>query len=553
MIKLCCPAVSRHEAEMAEERILIVDDDPDVVEFCARILRLAGYQVKGTMSGLEAIEAVRRERFELVLTDIKMPGMDGLEMVRAIRQIDPSIVAVTMTGHGTMEMAVQALRMGTDDFVIKPFALDELKEVIASALAKERLQRENVRLRALIPLYELSKAFMSMTNLQELLQEIVQVSCQETGADRASLMLLSEDDETLTIQAAIGLSEEVIKTTATKLGEGIAGRVALQGEPLVLDSRSPPGEEFEKLMKLDQISSAICIPLTVRNELIGVLNLSKLGDESPPFTTGSVQLTSVLAGQAAIAIKNAYLFEEIQQAYSDLKRLDKLKSEFINVASHELRTPLAILLGYASLLEEQTTDTTRKYVLPIIQNALRLRKLLTDMLNLRYLEAGEMDLELEPVQFSEVVDAVLEDLGFLADEKGEVVMIEIGQDLPSIWADKGKLHLILSNLISNAIKFTPEGGEIAITALAEDDELTVAVRDTGVGIASEEYDRIFDRFYQVEDSLTRRHLGLGLGLSIVKELVELHQGRVWVESQTEEGSTFYFTISRHLVPQPQTD
>jgi len=533
---------------MAEERILVVDDDPGVVEFCTRILRLAGYQVKGTMSGLEAVQVVRRERFELVLTDLRMSGMDGLETVRAIREIDPSIIAVTMTGHGSMEMAVQALRMGMDDFVIKPFTPDDLKEVIASALAKERLLRENVRLRALIPLYELSKAFMSVTNLQELLQEVVQVGCQETGADRASLMLLSEDGETLTIQAAIGLSEEVVKSTAPKLGEGIAGRVALQGEPLVLDSRSPPSEEFEKLMKLDQISSAICIPLTVRNELIGVLNLSKLGDESPPFTTGSVQLTSVLAGQAAIAIKNAYLFEEIQQAYSDLKKLDKLKSEFINVASHELRTPLAIVLGYASLLEEQTTDTTRKYVLPIIQNALRLRKLLTDMLNLRYLEAGEMDLELEPVQLSDVVDAVVGDLGFLADEKGEGVIIGIAQDLPSIWADRGKLHLIVSNLVSNAIKFTPEGGEIEITALMEEDQLRVAVRDTGVGIAGEEYDRIFDRFYQVEDSLTRRHSGLGLGLSIVKELVELHQGRVWVESQTGQGSTFYFTISRHLVP-----
>ena len=262
---------------MAEERILVVDDDPGVVEFCTRILRLAGYQVKGTMSGLEAVEVVRRERFELVLTDLRMSGMDGLEAVRAIREIDPSIIAVTMTGHGSMEMAVQALRMGMDDFVIKPFTPDDLKEVIASALAKERMLRDNVRLRALIPLYELSKAFMSMTNLQELLQEIVQVSCQETGADRASLMLLSEDGETLTIQAAIGLSEEVVKSTATKLGEGIAGRVALQGEPLVLGGRSPPSEEFEKLMKLDQISSAICIPLTVRNELIGVLNLSKLG------------------------------------------------------------------------------------------------------------------------------------------------------------------------------------------------------------------------------------------------------------------------------------
>ena len=538
---------------MAEERILIVDDDPKVVEFCARALRVDGYQVTGSMSGHEAVEAARSERFDVILSGIKMPGMDGLDTVQAIKRLDPSIVGVAMTGHGSVETAVRALRMGMEDFVLKPFAPAELREVIASALSKERLQRENVRLRALIPLHELSKAFMSMTSLQELLTEIVEVSCQETGADRASLILLSEDGETLTIQAAKGLPDEVVETTARRVGEGIAGRVAQLGEPVILDRRAPPSDEFARLMKLDHISSAICIALMLRNELIGVLNLSKLKEESPSFTEASVQLASLLAGQAAIAIKNAYLFDEIQQAYRDLKRLDELKSEFINVASHELRTPLAILRGYASLLEEQTSDMARDYVQVIIRNALQLKKLVTDMLNLRHLEIGELKLELEPVQSSDVVHAVVEDLGFLAEEKGQEVITDLPQDLPAIHADRGKLHLILSNLVSNAIKFTPEGGQIRITALLDEDRRKVAIWDTGIGIPNDEYERISDRFYQVENSLTRQHAGLGLGLSIVKELVELHQGKAWVESQPERASTFYFTISRHLVPQPEND
>ena len=538
---------------MAGESILVIDDEPEVLDLCTRILELKGYEVKGVLNGHEAIEAAREEKFDLVLTDIKMPGLDGLETVQAIRQIDPGIVGVIMTGYGTMETAIKALRMGMEDFIVKPFSPDQLSEVIASALEKELLQRENVRLRALIPFYELSKAFMTVTNLQGLLNEIVQVSCQETGADRASLMLLSEDDETLTIEAAIGLPQEVVRDTAIKLGEGIAGRVARQGEPLVLDGSVPPDEELQKLMKQDEISSAICMPLVVRDELIGVLNLSKLGDDASLFTQSDVELISVLAGQAAIAIKNAHLFEEIQRAYRELKRLDELKSEFINIAAHELRTPLAILLGYAALLEEKADDTAQKYLQIIVHNAMRLKKLVTDMVNLRYLEAGQMELQLQELRLSDVVDLVVEDLGFLAEEKGQELIIEMAHDLPPIWADKGKLHLILSNLVSNAIKFTPEGGDIKVEALVEEDELKVAVKDTGIGIPDEEYERIFHRFYQIEDSLRRQHQGLGLGLSIVRGLIELHQGRIWLESQVGKGSTFYFTISRHLIPQPPID
>jgi signal transduction histidine kinase len=532
---------------MASERILIADGDASMLESCTRMLEQAGYQVTGATNGRQATEVAKREGFDLILADLTMDREEGLGAVRSLKELDPAIVAVAMTGQSTIEAALDALHTGVDDLLVKPFQADELQDVVSSALRKGRNRRENTRLRALIPLYELSKAFMGMTNLQELLVEIVDVSCRETGADRASLMLLNEDTQTLTIQAAIGLPEEVITTTRIGLGEGIAGLVGQRREPLVLDSGSPPSDELRKLMKQDRISSAVCVPLTVREELIGVLNLSKLGSNATPFTAGSLELTSVLAGQAAIAIKNARLFEETEQAYKELKKLDELKSEFINVASHELRTPLAILLGYAHLLDEQATGTTSRYTQAIIHSAMRLKNLVTDMLNLRYLEAGEMELELEPVQVGGVARAVAQDLGFLAEEKGQSLTLHIPEDMPSIWADEGKLHLILSNLVSNAVKFTPQEGNVELVAGVTEDYLTVSVKDTGVGIAEEEFKSLFDRFYQVGSSLRREHPGLGLGLSIVKELVELHRGKVWVESEIGKGSTFSFTISRHLV------
>jgi signal transduction histidine kinase len=534
---------------MPGERILVVSNDAQELESCVSVLQRGGYQVTGASSGPLAVDMARRQRFELLLADLTADRQDGLDTVQAIKAIDPGIVGVVMIGQSAVAAALDALRQGVDDLLPRPFSARELREVVSSALARGRARRENIRLRALIPLYELSKAFMGMTNLQQLLVEIVEVSCRETGADRASLMLFDEGTQSLTIQAAIGLPNDVVATTQIGLGEGIAGRVAAQREPLVLDSTSPPGGELRKLMKQDQISSAVCVPLTVRQELIGVLNLSKLGSDDSPFTAGSLELASVLASQAAIAIKNARLFEETQQAYEDLKKLDELKSEFINVASHELRTPLAILLGYAHLLDEQAADANKKYTEAIIQSATRLKNLVTDMLNLRYLEAGEMELELQPVQIAGTVQAVVEDLGFQADEKKQLLTLSIPEDIPSIWADEGKLHLILSNLLSNAIKYTPQGGSIEIGATVTEDQLAISVKDTGVGIATKEFRRLFDRFYQIGDSLRREHPGVGLGLSIVKELVELHEGQVWVESEVGRGSTFSFTISRHLGPQ----
>ena len=534
-------------------RILVVDSDTRSLESSTRSLEREGYQVARVDNGPGAIELALGNSFDLILSDLTTSTEAGLDVVSAIKEKDPLTAQVAVVGPNAMDTAIRALRTGTDDVVIGPFSDEELREVVASALARGRARRKSIRFGALIPLYELSKSFMGMTNLEQLLAEIVEVSCRETGADRASLMLVNEDAQTMTIQAAVGLPQEVIETTSIKLGEGISGIVAQRRQAVVLDNTSSPGAEFRELMKRDLISSAICIPLTVRDDLIGVLNLSKLGHTTPPFTAGSLELASVLAGQAAIAIKNARLFEEAQRAYTELKELDELKSEFINVASHELRTPLAVLLGYASLLDEQANETTKKYTQAVIQSTVQLNKLVTDMLNLRYLDAGEMKLELQPVQVSALAQAVVQELDFVAEEKGQSLTLDVPEGASSILADARKLHLILSNLVSNAIKFTPQGGKIEIAARMGEDELTMSVRDTGIGIADEELDRVFDRFYQVGESLRREYPGLGLGLSIVKELVELHQGKAWVESEAGKGSTFFFTVSRHLAPSSKTD
>jgi signal transduction histidine kinase/DNA-binding NarL/FixJ family response regulator len=534
-------------------RIVVVDTETGSLEAGRRILEREGYLVTKVSSGPAAIDLALRGDFDLILTDLMTTTESSLDMVRAIKEKDPLTVHVAVVDPTALDLAIRALRTGTDDIILGPVSREELRKVVSSALARGRARRESIRFSALIPLYELSKSFMGMTDLERLLAEIVEVGCRETGADRASLMLVNDNGQTMTIKAAVGLPQEVMETTIIRVGEGISGIVAQRRQAVVLDNASSPGAEFRELMKRDFISSAICIPLTVRDDLVGVLNLSKLGHDTPPFTSDSLELASVLAGQAAIAIKNAHLFQETQRAYTELKKLDELKSEFINVASHELRTPLTVLMGYASLLDEQADETTKKYTQAVLQSAVQLNKLVTEMLNLRYLDAGEMKLELQPVQVSQVAQAVVQEMSFLAEGKEQSLTLDVPQDLPSIWADASMVRLVLSNLVSNGIKFTPEGGKIEIAARMMEDGLTMSVRDTGIGIAADELERVFDRFYQVGESLRREYPGLGLGLSIVKELVELHRGKVWVESRVGEGSTFFFTISRHLAPSSTTD
>jgi len=206
---------------MTKEKILVVDSDPHVLELCLRSLSAEGYIVEGATSGRQATEIARKEQFDLLLVDTIMPDLNGLEIYRAIQEFTPEMIGVIISGSKSTNNVIKALQLGFDDFIVKPFTPDWLNSTVARALHKRGMERENARLRRLMPLFELSKAFLTTLNLNNLLDQIVQTGLQETKADTASLMLL--EGQELVVKASIGLSPEIAAMARGKVGEGIAG------------------------------------------------------------------------------------------------------------------------------------------------------------------------------------------------------------------------------------------------------------------------------------------------------------------------------------------
>lgn len=532
---------------MAEEKILIIDDEPMVLDLCRRILTAEGYRVATAENGWAGIERLRDEPdIDLVLTDIKMPGLDGLETIQILRESRPDLVTVVMTGFSTMDLAIQAIKLGVDEFVVKPFTPPELSLAVSRALEKVRLRRENIRLQALVPLFELSQTFLRTVELGPLMDQVVQIAYRETRADRAVLLLSPALRSThLAVKAFAGYEP----AEAQALARQEFALEAVLPSPMQWLIPSPEAHEgrFRPLLQALDLSSAILTPLAVKEGLLGTLVVGWKAP-TPHFPQGNVEFLAVLGSQAAIALDNARLFEDIQRAYRELQALDRLKSEFINIAAHELRTPIAILMGYASLLEEMAPEGLRDPLAIIVRNAERLSSLVDDLLNLERLQAGATLLHVETFPPAEVIEDVLGDFRPLADNKSLRLEAEVQAGLPPIRTDRKKLHLVLANLVSNAVKFTPEGGQVRVRAFGDEagEGLVVEVQDTGIGIPPEEQEKIFQPFYQVGSSLTRRYEGMGLGLSIVKGMLNLLGGTVSVESQVGVGSTFRV----HIPTQP---
>jgi signal transduction histidine kinase len=290
-----------------------------------------------------------------------------------------------------------------------------------------------------------------------------------------------------------------------------------------------------------EIRSLLAVPLQIQDRRIGVLEaVNKRGGGE--FSPEDVETLVALAAQAAVAIENARLVGALQQAYDRLGQLDRLKSQFIAIASHELRTPLSLILLYAAILQEQLGEAAETQLDAVQRAAMRLKSIIDTMLNLRYLETGRMELAATHFDLRDEANAACEDYEALAGTSDLVLEADLPDDPVAIYADREKLRVVLDNLISNAVKFTPTGGRVQVSVCKQGDEVELSVADSGVGIPVEELERVFERFYQIESHLTRRHGGMGLGLSIVKELVELQGGRVWAESEPGRGSRFVVVL-----------
>jgi len=296
--------------------------------------------------------------------------------------------------------------------------------------------------------------------------------------------------------------------------------------------------------------SILAVPMMFKQQTIGVLEaVNKL--ENQGFDQHDLQILSTLAAQAAIAIENARLVTELQDANTKLAELDRLKSNFIAIASHELRTPLTLILGYASFLRQEADEAASKKLDMVLQGATQLQRLIEDMVNLNHLETGSVELSWSEFDLRTLIQETIERQQQFALARSLEIDISMPIAPLSVRADREKIDIVLNNLLNNAIKFTPPGGRIQVTMRPQTGAVAVSVIDTGIGIPADELAHIFERFHQVASHLTRCEGGMGLGLPIAQGIIELHGGRIWAESVKGRGSRFTFTLP--TVPHNEKD
>lgn len=299
---------------MAGEKILVVDDEDMIRDLCYHILSAEGYQVTTASSGAAALEELGRTTADLMITDIKMPGIDGLELFERVKGLNNDIVTIFITGHGTLDTAIESLMRGVEGFVLKPFTQEELVSAVGRAVGRSRLQKENIRLKALIPLFEISKLLVTEVDLANLFKIITEVLVQEFAAGRVSLMLRDEVTGDLMIRASHGLSADIALKSRRKQGEGVSGLVLKHRKPLIISEGKHPDQEVMAVINRENMpASGMSVPLIGKDKLFGVLNVSKFS--GMPFTASDLQIVSILATQVVTAMENAALYENLHENY----------------------------------------------------------------------------------------------------------------------------------------------------------------------------------------------------------------------------------------------
>jgi signal transduction histidine kinase len=334
-----------------------------------------------------------------------------------------------------------------------------------------------------------------------------------------------------------------IRERDIRIGDPGIGQAAAERAPVQIpDLRNEPPELLEVLVRAG-FRALLMVPLLGANRIVGALVVRRRAPGE--FAQSTIDLLETFADQSVLAIQNARLFRELEEKGRELEMASKHKSQFLANMSHELRTPLNAILGYSELILDsiygEMPEKARAVLERLQANGRHLLGLINDVLDLSKIEAGQLTLSLDDYSLSDVVHGVVSAVEPLAAEKRLAFKAEVAPDLPTGHGDGRRLSQVLLNLVGNAIKFTDKG-EVAIRASATNRAFTVAVCDTGPGIAAADQAKIFGEFQQADSSITRKKGGTGLGLSIAKRIIEMHGGRIWVESQPGKGLTFYFTL-----------
>jgi two-component system phosphate regulon sensor histidine kinase PhoR len=475
-------------ALFSKPSVLVIDDEKRIRDVCISMLTGEGHEVAGAENAEVGIRMIKNKHFDIILLDLMMPGISGLDALVQIRATHPDTVVIVITGYATLEHSVEAMKKGAFDFISKPFSPGDLLMVINKAVEHFRtlqdIATEKSRMRVMIN--QLADGVMTTDNQKRIAQ-----------ANPAFLKMIGFHGP-----RPIGESVDAV-VSSRKLNSMIDRVLDAPKDELIEVSEEVCLETGEKSAEI--IIGAHCVPFRDR-----------LGRNLGTITV----LHDITA----------------------LKKMDQMKSDFVSMVSHEIRSPMNSVLMQLKVVLDGLAGTTTAKQREILGRASEkingLNNMATELLDLARIESGLIAREREAVQ----IDRLLADqVAFhQARSREKSIRLTLGQmpALPVLTANRFNLEEVFSNLISNAISYTPASGRITIEAAIEGDYVCIRVMDTGMGIAMEDRDRIFDRFYRVKNEQTRYIVGTGLGLPIVKSIVDAHHGQIRVDSEPGCGTTF---------------
>ncbi|MBI5882315.1 MAG: response regulator [Elusimicrobia bacterium] len=515
-------------------RVLIADDDLAVRERLRRALVSKGHDVVAAEDGEEAVLKAKEGKFHLAILDLIMPKKGGIETLEALKDLDPSIEVVIVTGYASQASATEAIQRGAYAYLIKPFDMLELEALLPSVF-------EKVGLKALVGLLEATRSVFADVKLEDLLADLMTLACKILAADEATLIMRTEDGK-LRIAASSSSGIHGIKGSEVNLEDSVAGRVARWKTGVAIEGPLQQDPRFADLPSHRSVRHSLVYPIMLKEDLEGILCANRK-ENKDRFQPQDLRHAAIFCSHVAQAIENAKLYEKLQEARTEALRLNAQKDEFLYITTHDLKVPLSIIQGYTERLLKSDGDTKVRDELGgrILHNVDGMIALIRQILRKGQLESGEFKLERKPVDIADLAEDCLRDLELLATRRS--IRLVKDNRLPKGHQgniDPSAFTEILENLVANSIKFCRPDDTITVSLECGDERLVLKVADNGPGILEDDQKHLFQRFHRGRGTQAE---GSGYGLAIVKTLSEIHGGNVSLQSTPGRGSVFTVVLS----------
>jgi signal transduction histidine kinase/DNA-binding response OmpR family regulator len=528
---------------MNRAHVVILDDEAPIAALCERHLTRAGYTIAAHISPVDALAYLKEHKADLLLVDIRMPQMDGFAVMTEAQKIQPDMSILVMTGYGTVETAIRALRQGVDGLLLKPFEREELLQTVSQALADNQKKHDAARIQTLRPLFTVSESLFSETRSDHLMELVLEAISSHLRCAHAAFYAYSFEERELALVVSRGKFLPAEKTSVEASG---IGRVDALNMPMLANAGSPADAGMHRLLKKHSLGAMMCVPVTLQN-LRGVFFAGR-DPGQPPFRAADLEMFLILARQAAIAIENARLYGELRDYVSRVEESQRalIQAEKLATAgrmtaaiAHEINNPLQAVQNCLHLAARtDLPDEMRQKYFAMTQT--ELERLMSTVQ--RMLDFYRPNVARQSVQIVDLLDHVVGLMSSQLQKRGIRVTTSWPSNLPEVMAVSSQLQQVFINLVLNAFDAMPEGGELLISVCQAERGVEISFADTGPGVPPEVRESLFEPFTSTKTG------GSGLGLSVSYGIISAHGGDLELDSDKGPGASFRITLPAGRTP-----